>query len=123
MTILNEGNALEDAQDAVVREALNSTWNAQGGDQMDDEQHGPVCAVAWCGLEQGIFSCIASFDSKDAFGKDYQMKHNDLTGRVDAMTASLRRVVDKGVKDGVLKEVQTSNRYSLGVTFVDGKEL
>ena len=36
------------------------------------------------------------------------------------MIDSLRRVVEKGIKDGALVPVETSHRYSFGVTFADG---
>ena len=112
------------AEDAVVREALNSTWNVSGGDRVTDMPDNPdreICHVAWCGLDQGILSCIASFDSTDVFGKSQEVADN-LVKRSNAMIASLRRVVEKGVKDGVLVPVDTSHRYSLGVTFAEGRD-
>ena len=47
--------------------------------------------------------------------------NHDRIARADAMISSLRRVVEKGLKDGVLRVVPVSQRYSLGVTFADGK--
>ena len=85
-----------------------------------------ICRVAGCGLDQSILATIASWDSEDVFGKDPpQMSDRNYhhVARADAMITSLRRVVQKGLEDGVLKAVPASQRYSLGVTFADGREL
>ena len=114
------------AEDAVVREALNSTWNAYGGERVRDMPDNPdreICHVAWCGLDQGILSCVESWDREDVFGRSPEARDNPRTGRSSAMIASLRRVVEQGIKDGVLIPVSTSHRYSLGVTFARGREL
>ena len=114
------------AEDAVVREALNSTWNAYGGERVRDMPDNPdreICHVAWCGLDQGILSCVEDWDREDVFGRSLEAGDNPRTGRSNAMIASLRRVVEQGVKDGVLIPVATSHRYSLGVTFSRGREL
>ena len=113
----------KEAQDAVVREALNSLWNTNGGERVRDTPDREVCHVAWCGLDQGILSGIESWDTEDVFGKSYQVRDNPLTGRAVAMIASLRRVVEKGVADGVLVEVRLTRLYALGVTFAEGREL
>lgn len=113
----------KEAQDKVVREALNSMWNSHGGETVRDTPEREVCHVAWCGLDQGILSCIQSWDTDDVFGQSYQASDNPLTGRAVAMIASLRRVVEKGVADGVLVEVGLTHKYALGVTFVTGREL
>ena len=113
----------KEAQDKVVREALNSLWNAHGGEMVRDTPDRDVCHVAWCGLDQGILSGIESWDTKDVFGQSWQARDNPLTGRAEAMVASLRRVVEKGLADGVLVEARLTHRYALGVTFAEGREL
>ena len=113
----------KEAQDAAVREALNSMWNAYGGERVRDARGREVCHVAWCGLDQGILSGIESWDTEDVFGKSYQVRDDPLTGRAVAMIASLRRVIEKGVADGLLIEVRLTHLYALGVTFAEGREL
>ena len=115
--------ANEEAQDAVVREALNSMWNAHGGEKVRDTPDREVCHVAWCGLDQGILSSIENWDTEDVFGQSHQAHEHPRTGRAEAMIASLRRVVEKGVADGVLVEVRLTHMYALGVTFAGGREL
>ena len=110
-------------EDEVVREALNSTWNAQGGDEISDSTHGNVCAIAACGLDQGIIMCIESFDAQGVFTDNFWAQESGEMGRAGAMIAALRRVVDQGVKDGILREVPNSTRYSLGVTFARHRDL
>ena len=115
-----------DAEDAVVREALNSTWNAYGGDKAWDQPENPdrvICRVAGCGLDQSILEVIEGWDQDDVFGKSLWATRKPKTGRASAMIGSLRRVVSKGVEDGVLIPVTVSQRYSLGVTFASGREL
>lgn len=111
------------AEDEVVRNALNSTWNAYGGDQVADDAHGLVCRTASCGLDQGILKIIESCDEDGVFAKSFWAKEDGEVGRVGAIIAALRRVVDQGVRDGVLGEVPNSTRYSLGVTFAGDKDL
>jgi len=113
----------EEAQDAVVRKALNSLWNAYGGERVRDTPDREVCQVARCGLDQGILAGIESWDTEDVFGRSHQVRDNPLNGRAVAMLASLRRVVDKGVADGVLVHVTLTHMYALGVTFAEGREL
>ena len=113
----------EEAQDAVVREALNSMWNAYGGETVGHTRDREVCHVAWCGLDQGILSGIESWDTENVFGERHQASDHPRTGRAEAMIASLRRVVEKGVADGVLVAVRLTHMYALGVTFARGREL
>ena len=114
---------IKEAQDAVVREALNSLWNVSGGERVQDTPDREVCHVAWCGLDQGILAGIESWDTEDVFGRSYHVRDNPLTGRAVAMIASLRRVIAKGVADGVLVQVNLTHLYALGVTFAEGREL
>ena len=112
------------AEEAVVRAALNSIWNSYGGDKVaDDGPHGIVCKTAACGLDQGIISCVSGWDEDDVFEKSLDVQDHKEVARAAAIIAAVRRVVDRGVKDGILEEVPNSTRYSLGVTFVSGKEL
>ena len=115
--------ANEEAQDAVVREALNSMWNAYGGEKVRDTPDREVCHVAWCGLDQGILSSIENRDTEDVFGQSHQAHDRPRTGRAEAMIASLRRVVKKGMADGVLVQVRLTHKYAFGVTFARGREL
>lgn len=109
------------AEEAVVRAALDSTWNAYGSDTVADG----VCAVAACGLDQGIISTVASWDRDGVFNANAAVD-NELD-RASAIIAAIRRVVDKEVLDGgALREVpaaRTHTRYSLGVTFREGRHL
>lgn len=115
--------AQHEAEDAVTREALNSIWNAYGGDQIADAAHGIVCRTAAAGLDQSVVSCISGWDKNAVFDRSFWADQNGELGRVEAIIASIRRVADKGIADGVLKEVPNSARYSLGITFVSRKEL
>ena len=112
-----------EAEDAVTREALNSIWNSYGGDQIADDKHGIVCRTAAAGLDQSVISCISSWDENAVFARSFWATDKGELGRVEAIIASMRRVVDKGIADGILKEVPNSVRYSVGVTFVSGREL
>ena len=112
-----------ESEDAVTRAALNSIWSSYGGDQIRDDKRGIVCRTAAAGLDQSVISCISGWDENAVFARSFWAGENGELGRVEAIIESIRRVVDKGVADGILKEVQNSVRYSLGVTFVSGKEL
>ena len=111
------------AEDEVVRNALNSIWNAYGGDEIADDTHGIVCKTAACGLDQGIITCVESWDEHGVFARNLWSQDKGEMGRAGAIIAAVRRVVDQGVSDGILKEVPNSTRYSLGVTFVRHREL
>ena len=50
----------------------------------------------------GVLSCIASWDSEDVFRRSFVANDNPDTNRASAIIASLRRVVEQGIKDGVL---------------------
>ena len=114
----------ERAEDAVVRQALNSIWNSYGGDEVMDDVHGSVCRVAACGLDQTLITCIDTWDEDGAFARSHWVKGRDgELARAEAIITALRRVVHQGLQDGILREVPNSTRYSLGVTFVRGKEL
>ncbi len=112
-----------EAEDAVTRAALNSIWNSYGGDQIADDKHGIVCRTAATGLDQSVISCVSGWDENAVFAHSISADQNGELGRVEAIIASIRRVVDKGVAQGILKAVPNSVRYSLGVTFASGREL
>ena len=112
-----------EAEDAVTRAALNSIWNSYGGDQIADDKHGILCRTAAAGLDQSVISCVSGWDENAVFARSIWADRNGELGRVEAIIGSIRRVVDKGVAEGILKAVPNSVRYSLGVTFASGREL
>ena len=109
------------AEEMVVRRALDSTWNAYGGDTIE----GNICAVAACGLDQGVIQTVASWDSDGVFRNRASV--DSEVDRICAIIGAIRRLVDKEVREGgALQELPSADatvRYSLGATFRSGRSL
>lgn len=112
-----------EGEDEVTRKALNRMWNTYGGHVVPDEKYGMVNKFSATSLDQDAVHVVNGWDSHAYFARNRLALERGERGRVDAIIASLRRVIDEGIEDGILKEAPNSTRFSLGVTFVEGKEL
>ena len=101
----------EEQENAVVRRALASAWNAYG-----DE-------IAREGLE-GFASTVASWDTDGVFRRRLQVVGNDHDDdarfrEFKAIAYAVRRVVEQALADGTMikDDDQRWRALSLGVTF------